>query len=399
MRRLWLWVALLLVAAIAVFWMAGPRRTHAKSPSEPANKSATGKSGKGRGNGPVEVPVAAATIKRGDMPVYQVGLGSVIAYYTVTLHTRVDGEVMNIPVREGDNVKKGQLLAQIDPRPFEVQLEQAQGQMARDQALLSNARLDLQRYETLVQQDAIPKQQLDTQVSTVAQYEGAVKQDQGTIDNAKLQLVYARITAPFDGRIGLRQVDPGNIVHAADTNGLFVLTQLQPIAALFTIPEDNIPPVVQKLKAGAKLPVVAYNRDYSKTLDTGYLETIDNEIDPQTGTSRLKAIFPNRSGVLFPNEFVNIRVLVDTLHNQVIAPAVAIQRGQQATFVYLIKADSTVEVRPVTVGVTADENVVIQSGLEGGESVVVDGADKLEAGSKVRVRPPTAGSQSGGQSH
>ena len=204
MRRLWLWTALVLVAAVAVFWMAGPRRTHAKSPAEPANKSATGKSEKGRGNGPAEVPVAAATIKRGDMPVYQVGLGSVIAYYTVTLHTRVDGEVMNIPVREGDNVKKGQLLAQIDPRPFEVQLEQAQGQMARDQALLANARLDLQRYQILIQQDAIPKQQLDTQVSTVAQYEGAIKQDQGTIDNAKLQLVYARITAPFDGRIGLR---------------------------------------------------------------------------------------------------------------------------------------------------------------------------------------------------
>lgn len=392
-----LWGALLLIViAAGAIWMAGPRRTHAKSASEPANKEAKGKSGKGRGNGPVEVPVAAVTIKRGDMPVYQVGLGSVIAYYTVTLHTRVDGEVMDIPVREGDYVKKGQLLAQIDPRPFQVQLEQAQGQMARDQALLANARLDLQRYETLVQQDAIPKQQLDTQRSTVAQYEGAVKQDQGTIDNAKLQLVYARITAPFDGRIGLRQVDPGNIVHASDTNGLFVLTQLQPIAALFTIPEDNIPPVLQKLRSGARLQVVAYNRDYSQKLDTGYLETIDNEIDPQTGTSRLKAIFPNRGGLLFPNEFVNIRVLVDTLHNQVIAPAVAIQRGQQGTFVYIVKADSTVEVRPVAVGVTAEENVVIQSGLQGGETVVTDGMDKLEAGSKVRVRPPTSAAPAGG---
>jgi membrane fusion protein, multidrug efflux system len=343
------------------------------------------------------VPVSAAKAYRGDIPVYQTGLGSVAAFYTVTVRTRVDGQLMDVFVREGDFVKKDELLAQIDPRPFQVQLDQAEGQMARDQALLTNARLDLQRYQTLIQQEAIPKQQLDTQVSTVAQSVGNVKTDQAAIDSARLQLTYSRITAPIGGRIGLRQVDPGNIVHASDTTGILVITQLQPIAVLFTIPEDNLPPILKKLRTGARLPADAYNRDSSIKLDSGTLLTVDNQIDPQTGTSRLKAVFNNRGGLLFPNQFVNVQLLVDTLRGQVIIPAAAIQRGQQGTFVYVVKADNTVEARPVAPGIAVGEIASIQSGLNAGETVVTDGTDKLQPGSPVRVRPSTgAGSQQPG---
>jgi multidrug efflux system membrane fusion protein len=301
----------------------------------------------------------------------------------------VDGQLMEIPVHEGDYVKQGQLLAQIDPRPFQAQLEQAEGQMARDQALLANARLDYKRYQTLLAQDAIPKQQLDTQLSTVGQYEGAIKQDQAAIDTAKLQLTYARVTAPISGRIGLRLVDPGNIVKASDTGGLLVITQLQPIAVLFTIPEDELPAVVSKLRAGATLPVQAYNRDKTRKLSDGRLLTVDNQIDPQTGTSRLKAVFENRDSALFPNQFVNVRLRVDTRHNQVLVPAVAIQRGQQGTFTYVIKPDSTVEVRRVEVGITEGNDTSIHGGLKPGEAVVTDGTDRLQAGTKVRVREPS----------
>ncbi len=337
------------------------------------------------------MPVTAAKSYRGDIPVYQTGLGSVAAFYTVTVRSRVDGQLMYVAVREGEFVREGQLLAQIDPRPFEVQLAQAQGEMARDQALLANARLDLSRYQTLIQQEAIPQQQLDTQRSSVAQSEGVVKQDQAAIANAQLQLTYARITAPISGRIGLRQVDPGNIVHASDTTGLFVITQLQPIAALFTIPEDNLPPILAKLRAGAKLRAEAFNRDYSIKLDTGTLLTVDNTIDPQTGTSKLKAVFANRGGLLFPNQFVNVRLLVDTQRAQVIVPAAALQHGQQGTtFVYVVKPDSTVEARNVVPGITVEDIVSLRSGLQPGELVVTDGTDKLQPGSQVRVRQRAA---------
>ena len=268
--------------------------------------------------------------------------------------------------------------------------------MARDQALLSNAKVDLTRYQTLLQQDAIPKQQLDTQVYLVAQYEGNIKQDQSAIDNAKLQLTYAKVTAPISGRVGLRLVDPGNIVHASDANGMLVITQMQPITALFTIPEDNLPQVLRKMRTGAVLPVDAYNRDKSQKLSTGRLETVDNQIDPQTGTSRMKAIFENRDNMLWPNQFVNVRMLVDTLKNQVLIPQVAIQRGQQGTFVYVIKADSTVDVRPIQVGVMEGEDAAVTSGLEAGETVVTDGTDRLQAGSKVRMRQPERGRSEGG---
>jgi len=300
-------------------------------------------------------------------------------------------------VGEGDTVKKGDLLAQIDPRPYQVQLEQAEGQMARDQSLLANARLDLGRYQTLLAQDAIPKQQLDTQLSLVGQYEGTVKQDQAAIDTAKLQLVYSRITAPISGRVGLRLVDPGNIVHASDANGIVVITQLQPIAVMFTIPEDNLPAIRNKLRGGSSLPVQAFDRDRTNKLADGRLLTFDNQIDPQTGTSRLKAVFENRDSALFPNQFVNIRLLVETQSTQVLIPGVAIQRGQQGTFVYVVKQpESTVEVRPVQVGITEGNDSSIIKGLKAGEMVVIDGSDRLQVGSKVRVRGTGGGRGKGG---
>jgi membrane fusion protein, multidrug efflux system len=283
----------------------------------------------------------------------------------------------------------GDVLAEIDPRPFQVMLEQAEGQMAHDQDLLANANVDLARYKTLVAQDAIPEQQLATQAATVKQYEGAIKTDQGAIDNAKLQIVYCHITAPIGGRVGLRLVDPGNIVHASDANPLLVITQMQPITVVFTLPEDSLPPVLQKLHAGARLSVDAYNRDRSRKLSSGTLLTTDNQIDPTTGTLKLKAVFENREGALFPLQFVNVRLLVEVKRQQVVVPAVAIQRGAQGTFVYVVKPDSTADVRQVAIGVSEGGNTSIDHGIEVGENVVIDGADKLQPGTKVMVRTPT----------
>jgi multidrug efflux system membrane fusion protein len=383
------WLPALILIAIAGTFVVLYRGRHSKvaaAPGAPAAKStSTGRAGRGAA-GPT--PVTASKAYKGDVPVFQTGLGSVQAYYTVSVRTRVDGELMNVAVREGQYVTSGQMLAQIDPRPFHVQLEQAQGQLERDEALLANAHIDLARYETLVREGAVTRQQRDTQASLVRQYEGNVKQDESAIHNAELQLKYARITAPISGRIGLRQVDPGNIVHATDTTGLFVITQLQPIAALFTVAEDELPPVLDKLRAGATLRVDAYNRDFSHKLDEGRLLTVDNQIDPQTGTSRLKAVFANRGGLMFPNQFVNVRLLVSTSRDQVIIPIVALQRGQQGTFVYVVRRDNTVEVRPVVTGVSTDDIVTIQNGLKAGETVVTNGTDRLQPGSAVRVRPP-----------
>jgi multidrug efflux system membrane fusion protein len=298
----------------------------------------------------------------------------------------------NVAYKEGQLVVQGDLLAEIDPRPFRVQLEQAEGQLARDQALLDNARVDLNRYQALVEQDSIPRQQLDTQKAMVGQLEGAIQSDRAQIDNAKLQLTYCRIVAPINGRVGLRLVDAGNIVHASDQNGLVIITQVQPISVLFTIPEDNLPPVLKKLRSGARLPVEAYDRSGKAKIATGYLLTVDNQIDPNTGTSRMKAVFANQDNALFPNQFVNARLLLDNLKDAVIVPAVAIQRGPQGAFVFVVKPDQTAETHPVTLGPAEGNNVVITAGVAAGEPVVVDGVDKLQTGSKVRVPSEKEGS-------
>jgi multidrug efflux system membrane fusion protein len=374
-RRWWIWLLLVcfLVVGAYVFLYRGGR-AQSRSDKQGPSPAARG------------LPVVAVAAKKGDIGVYINGLGSVTPLNTVTVKSRVDGQLIKVLFREGQIVKSGDLLAEIDPRPFEVQLTQAEGQMMRDGALLKNARLDLQRYDVLAGQDSIAKQQRDTQEYLVHQYEGAVKTDQGNIDNAQLQLTYSRITAPLSGRTGLRQVDPGNMIHATDANGLVVITQLQPITVIFPIPEDNISLVLGKLKSGARLMAEVYDREQKQKLATGYLLTVDNQIDSATGTVKLKAIFPNKGNELFPNQFVNARLLVDVRREAVIVPEPAIQRGPQGTFLYVVKADRTVGVRPVTIGVAEEGNVSITTGLSLGELVVIDGAERLREGSKVELR-------------
>jgi len=336
------------------------------------------------------VPVTAIPAKKGDIGVYVNGLGTVTPVYTVTVRTRVDGQLMDVYYREGQSVNKGDLLALIDPRPFEVQLTQAEGQLARDQAILTNARIDLDRYRVLWQQDSISKQQFDTQEAMVKQYEGAVKVDQGLIDSAKLQLVYCRIASPIAGRIGLRLVDPGNMVRTSDTNGLIVITQLQPMTVVFPIPEDSLPQVHRRFKTGAQLPVEVFDREQKERLATGSLLTIDNQIDTSTGTVKLKATFPNKLNELFPNQFVNARLLVDVRRGATIIPSSSIQRGPQGTFVYVVKEDRTVTVRPVSIGEVQGAEASIQTGVSPGESVVTDGADRLREGAKVEPKSGSA---------
>ncbi len=352
-----------------------------------AGQASAGKAAKGAV--PRAVPVVAATARTGDLGVYQSGLGTVTPIKTVTVRSRVDGELVSVAYREGQLVRQGDLLAQIDPRPFEVQLHQAEGQLAKDEAALANAKIDLERYKVLIQEDSIPRQQLDTQAATVDQIAAAIKSDQAQIESAKLNLTYSRITAPIAGIAGLRLVDPGNIVHATDQNGLLVITQQQPIAVIFTIAADRLQPVLEQRKSGRDLAVEAWDRDLRRKLAVGSLLAIDNQIDQTTGTVRMKAQFPNADSALYPNQFVNARLLVDTLRQVVLIPTAALQRSPQSTYVYVIKPDSTVEMRPVEVQLTEGDDTSVRTGVTAGEVVVVDGVDKLQPG--TLVAPASAG--------
>lgn len=370
-------VLLIVIGATAV--------RYTKKPTQNQKGPAANAAGRG-------VPVLAEAVATRDVPVYLRGLGSVSAFNTVTVKARVDGQITKINFREGQEVKQGELLVEIDPRPYMAQLHTAEANLAKDEASIADAKLNLARFTELWKAGVISQQQYNTQQSLVGQIQGSIGADQAAIENAKLQLVYSRITSPIGGRIGLRIVDIGNIVHASDPTGLVVITQLQPIAVLFTLPEDYIPQVMQHMRT-APLDVDAYSRDDRTKLATGKLLTLNNEIDATTGTNKYKAVFPNADRALWPNQFVNIRLLLETKQNATTVPAAAIQRGNQGTFTYVVKSDNTVEPRVVKVGVTEGNLASIESGLQPGEMVVTDGQDKLQPGAKVEVQK---GNRSGG---
>jgi membrane fusion protein, multidrug efflux system len=369
------WVVVL--AAVGAFFVG------CSSSSDP-------KSGKAQAAGPARaVSVAVAPVEKQDVPVYLSGLGSVTAFNTANIKSRVDGQIMRVNVREGQDVREGELLIEIDSRPFQVQVEQLQAQLFRDQAQLRDAKLNLERYTALLPSGSIAQQQVDTQKALVDQLDGTVRNDQAQIDSAKLNITYSRITAPFSGRVGLRQVDPGNIVHAADTNPMLILTQLQPIAVIFTLPEDVLPRVAEQMRRQS-LEVDAFSRDDQTKLATGKLLTIDNQIDPTTGTAKLKAVFENKESKLWPNQFVNADLRVETRKNSIVLPTAAILRGPQGAFVYTVNPDKTVQDKPVTIALTQGDLTVVSEGVNPGETVVTDGQDKLQRGSRIEPRggPP-----------
>ncbi|HTP61481.1 MAG TPA: MdtA/MuxA family multidrug efflux RND transporter periplasmic adaptor subunit [Burkholderiales bacterium] len=387
--------------ALAVLLAAGAGYYYQNHRAPAGASDATGKGGKGGRGGSGPVPVVAAAATTADVGVVIDALGSVTPIATVTVRSRVDGQLMKILFREGQMVRAGDLLAELDVRPYQAALDQAEATLARDRALLKNAQLDLERYKVLFQQDSVAKQQLDTQDSLVRQNEATVKMDLAAVETARLNVTYSRITAPVEGRVGLRQVDLGNIVHASDANGLVVITQLQPITAVFTIPEDSLPAVMKKLRAGEKLAAAAYDRAGKARLAEGLLLAADNQIDPTTGTVKLKAQFANGDLSLFPSQFVNVKLMVDVKHGATVVPSAAVQRGTPGTFVYAVNPETkTVSVQKVRLGPAQGEKVSIESGLEPGTLVVVDGADKLREGAAVELvvrEIPVAKARKGGE--
>ena len=390
-----MWLVVLLALGVAAYLLGPPlkRWRTSSTPSTTAKPAAGGK----RGEGVAPLPVVAVRAARGNIGVYDTGLGAVTPIYTVTIKSRVDGQLMSVHFKEGDMVQKGDLLVEIDPRPYQAALEQAQGNQIRDQALLANARIDLQRYETLLTQNGIPEQQVATQKALVAQYEGTVKTDQGAIDAAKVNLAYCSITAPISGLVGLRLVDPGNIVHASDANGMLVITQMQPISVIFTISEDQLAPILQKYRAGQSLIADAYDRDMKTRIARGRLTHIDNQIDQSTGTLKLRAEFDNKNNELFPNQFVNIKLLVQEKYGVTLLATAAIQRNSQNAYVYVVKPDSTVTVRQITTGVSEGDQTEVMSGLAPRDEVVMTGVDKLQEGTRVDAQVPGESSSSSGQ--
>ena len=377
-RRWWLWLVALAVLAYGAY------RIH-KGLVAPQAANATQAAGApGRNLG--AVPVVAVPAVKGDIGVYFPGLGSVTPIHTVAVKSQIAGYLMDVFYREGQIVKKGDPLAEIDPRPYQVMLESTQAGLLRDQATLDNAKVDLQRYQTLVPLHAVPEQQLATQTALVKSTEGVVKSDQAQIDTAKLDLVYCHITAPITGRVGLRLVDPGNYVTPGDATGLVVITQIEPISVIFPLPEDQLPEVMERERAGARLRVDAYDRANTKKIATGWLDTVDNQIDPTTATVKLRANFDNRDSALFPNEFVNVKLLAEEKHGVTLIPTAAVQRNSQKTYVFLVKPDSTVTIRTITVGTSEGDQSEVTSGLAPGDEVVMTGVDRLQEGTKVRFR-------------
>ncbi|MPS25331.1 MdtA/MuxA family multidrug efflux RND transporter periplasmic adaptor subunit [Pigmentiphaga sp.] len=399
-KQRWLWLAVVVALAGGGYWWWHARQQAAPDAGKPGAGAPRGPGGPGGPGGfQAATPVRVSPARAEDMKVYLKALGTVTAYNTATVRSKVDGELQKIFFQEGQLVKAGDLLVQIDPRPYQVALAQAQGTLEQNRAQLDNARRDLERYQTLYAQDSIARQQVDTQAALVRQYEGTLKTNQAAVDNAKLQLDYTRVTAPIAGRLGLRQVDLGNLVRSSDTNGLVIITQTQPISLLFTIAEGDLPDVLTQLRAGKTLAVQAYDRADVRHLADGVLTTVDNQIDTTTGTVKLKARFENKDESLFPNQFVNTRLHVRTLAGATIIPTGAVQRGSPGTFVYVVNDDNTVSLRVIKLGPSDGERVSVQEGLKPGDRIVVEGVDRLRDGAQVQVVtgsetvPEAAGSQ------